>query len=168
MNSESKDPSLPVAEKVQTSLAVKVIETNVKKLAVNDSAVRIFAFMNIVVALCFLIPGTTVFVVPIVMFLMFVISLMLYAVQDPLSAMASLATTGMFIWYFILVFTNRAVINDMPQSWVTFNVLIGLITAVHCLLIVLGRKFFQFTWITMAGLVFLLTIQHGELVDGVE
>ena len=126
----------------------------------NDTWVRIIALLNMVAALCIFIPDSTIYIVPIVTFFMFVLAYMLYAVKDTLSSMASLGATGMFVWYVVLIFTNRGIMGNMPETWETVNKVIASVAALHCLFISLGKKFFQFTWISMAGLVGLLTMQH--------
>jgi protein tyrosine phosphatase len=94
------------------------------------------------------------------MVFIFALSYLLYAVKDTLSAVASLGATGMFIWYVYLIFTNRSIMGNMPKTWETVNKVIACVAALHCLLIAMGKTFFQFTWITMAGLIGLLTMQH--------
>ena len=61
---------------------------------------------------------------------------------------------------FVLIFTNRSIIDTMPENWNTANRLIASIAAVHCLFITFGKSFYQLTWVTMAGMVALLTMQH--------
>lgn len=129
-------------------------------LPFNNTHVRMVALFNVVASLCLFLPGSTVYVVPIILFVMFILALMLFALDDFIASFASLATTGILIWYFVLIFTNRSIIDTMPENWNTANRLIASIAAVHCLFITFGKSFYQLTWVTMAGMVALLTMQH--------
>jgi hypothetical protein len=127
--------------------------------------IRVFALFNFVVGLSFFIPNTSMYVVPIAMGLMFVIACLAYAYKDKLTAACFLCSTGILMWYVILIFDNRAKLDQMPESWHTYNYILGGLVAVQSLLVAIQEKFFICTWVTMAALVAILTIQHITITN---
>ena len=112
-------------------------------------------------ALSLLIPNSITYMVPALFILLFILSFMLLTKDGgPMMFFASLGAAGAFFWYFILSYNVRKSTVPMADSWYTINNVIASVTALHCLFILVGSKFYQFTWITMAALIALLTIQH--------
>ena len=127
--------------------------------------VRVFALLTMTAALSLLIPKSTVYVIPIVFILLFIMSFMLLAIDGgPLLFVASLGASATFFWYFILCYKVRKSTSPMPDSWNTLNIIIASVVALHCLFILVGNAFYQFTWITMATLIGLLTMQHVNVL----
>ena len=129
------------------------------------SALRVFALLTMTAGLSLLIPKSMVYVVPIVFILLFLLSFMLLSVEGgPLLFVASLGAAATFFWYFILCYKVRKSTAPMPETWNNVNIIIASVVALHCLFIVIGNKYSQFTWITMATLVGLLTMQHVNIL----
>jgi hypothetical protein len=127
--------------------------------------VRVFALLTMSAALCLLIPKSVVYVIPIIFILLFLLSFMLLSVNGgPLLFVASLGASATFFWYFILCYNIRNSPTAMPDSFNNLNIIIASVAALHCLFILIGNKFYQFTWITMATLVGLLTMQHVNIL----
>ena len=132
-----------------------------------------YASVCAITALCTMVPNTMVYMIPLFMFLVFFLSMLSLPFGGLMTLLAGLGTTAVFIWYFILTFTMKEV-RDVPDTWYNLNYVIGGLAAIHCVLIALGASekknespknvvymwFFMATWITMALLVALLTMQH--------
>ena len=127
--------------------------------------VRVFALLTMTAALSLLIPKSTVYVIPIVFVLLFILSFMLLTIDGgTLLFIASLGASATFFWSFILCYNVRNSTSPMPDSWNTLNIIIAGVVALHCLFILVGKNFYQFTWITMATLIGLLTMQHVNVL----
>jgi hypothetical protein len=90
---------------------------------------------------------------------------MLFTIDGgPVIFMGSLGATAVFVWYFILNHSVRKSITPLPDSWNNVNGVIAAVAALHCIFIIIGSKFYQYIWITMAALIGLLTMQHVNVL----
>ena len=125
------------------------------------------AIIGAVTSICLVIPNSTIYVAPLILIVFVVLMFLLMPIGGYINAIASLGAVGVFLWYVIITFMNKDILEKMPESWDNVNVLIAAVAMLQCLLIAVGalaptgRKwYFQTTWITMAFLILLMTIQH--------
>ena len=100
-----------------------------------------------------------IYVLPIVIVLLVIITIMTITLYSS-TIMSNLITCGVLVWYWILMFFNKDTLDAMPSNWNTYNTIISYVTMVHCFMFFLGSGFRMFTWVTMATLIAMITMQH--------
>ena len=126
----------------------------------NYSTLRAVVFFFCVVSSFAAIPASALYLIPFCTLSMFIVTVMTYAYNEKLAAFASLGALGILVWYVVIMVTNRNSLSKMPETWNTYNGIIAGLVALHFLFIAIGKALYTLTWVTMAGLAAMMTLQH--------
>jgi hypothetical protein len=118
----------------------------------------ILAVVSTVSSIGMLWTKQLIYVLPVILVLL-IFQTVLWA-SNPSVFMANIMTFTALLWYFILQYFNKNSLDVMPKNWYTQNTIISYVTTAHFLFLVVGKFFLQLTWLTMATLLVLVTMQH--------
>jgi hypothetical protein len=104
-------------------------------------------------------PKQMMYILPVILTLMLVQAQMV-ASTDPVLFGSMFGSFAILLWYWILQYTNRQALDKMPENWYNNNIVIAVVTIVHFLFLAMGGMFSQGTYVTMAVLVVMVTLQH--------
>jgi hypothetical protein len=118
----------------------------------------ILAVISTVSSIGMLWTKQLIYVLPVTLFLLMVQTVMW--ISNPSVFVANFITFLILLWYFIILYFNKDSLDVMPKSWYTQNSIISYVAAAHFLFLTVGKFFLQLTWITMATLMVLVTMQY--------
>ena len=133
------------------------------KSKLNYSTLRAIVFFFCVLSASAAIPKTAIVMISFSTMCMFSLIFITYSFNEKMASFACLGTFGILVWYVILMVTNRSSLSKLPATWNTYNGIIAGLIALHFLFIAVGKAFYTFTWVTMAALAAMMTMQHVTL-----
>lgn len=130
----------------------------------QDVILRCVASFAFITSATLFIPGSLVFLILPLFFMIFGMAFLVYPLAGVSVFVANMLASAAVGWYGVLAVTKRNVIDEMPDSFYNVSNVINIVCTVHALLLFMGSfkkmVYFYFTWITMAALILLVTIQH--------